>query len=464
MSAREADRPGDGCDHAGSATAYAQSELVGTELEDFERHLPSCAECRSAAESARELIERLRAAAPAPEADLDVDLVDGVLAALPDGAWEPAAAGRNGSTFRWASRALQAAAVLLVGLTLGLVALRAPVGTRPPAKGAGAIAQATPVARALAWLASVQNDDGSWDAETWGGQENYTPALTGLATLALLADTSAPDSPHNMARVDAVKRAARFLATAVGRSGRVGPRFDAALYNHGIATVALIEAYARTRDEALKAPISRALGYIRSEQAASGGWGYAGGRQPNTAISVWQVNALLLGGGLGWPEARGSAARGLAWIEGMIDAEGRAGYDALGRFPNGPEGLTAMAALSLGAADGSAGSGGDGRSRAARSLVRAAAERPRDLDYYRAFFFEYALRAVEQSASGAGGRSHEMIVGSQVTAGPNSGSFEPRDRWSSAGGRVYSTAMAALSLQADANAPRMIAMMRGSGR
>ena len=93
--------------------------------------------------------------------------------------------------------------------------------------------------------------------------------------------------------------------------------------------------------------------------------------------------------------------------------------------------------------------------------MKAAAYRPRDLDYYRAFFFEYALRAVEEASSGAVARSREMIVESQVKAGPHSGSFEPLDRWSATGGRVYSTAMAALSLQADANAPRMIAMMRG---
>jgi hypothetical protein len=467
MSAREDERADGGCDLAELATAYVQAELAGTELERFKGHLPSCAECRAEAESARELIERLRAAPEAEAVNLGVDLVDGVLAALPEDAWEPVGAGRDGSTFRWASRALQAAAALVAAVTLGIVVSRGPArpGTEHAAAAdARACEGAAAVSKALAWLASTQGPDGSWNAETWGGQENYTPALTGLATLALLAETSGLGDWPDAARANAVRRAAHFLASAVGRSGRVGPRFDAALYNHGIATVALLEAFALTQDASLREPITRALGYIRSEQAASGGWGYAGGRPPNTAISVWQVNALLLAGSLGWPEARGSAVRGLAWIEGMIDAEGRAGYDAVGRFPNGPEGLTAMAALSLGAADGSPGSGGDGRSRAARSLVRAAAERPRDLDYYRAFFFEYALRAVERSASCAGGRSREMIVESQVTAGPNSGSFEPRDRWSSAGGRVYSTAMAALSLQADANAPRMIAMMRGGRR
>jgi len=448
--------PEGGCALSLSATAYVQSELASDELADFERHLGSCAACREELAATRELIGRLRAVPKMPE----VDLVDGVLAALPSDAWEPADVCTNGSVFRWASRALQAAAVLVVGVTLGLVALRPSDQAGPAARGAGA--EATPITKALAWLASAQHENGSWNAEAWGGQENYTPALTGLATLALLADASNLDAEAgNPERAESVKRAARYLAGAVGRTGRIGPRFDAALYNHGIATVALLEAYALTRDESLKAPIARALDYIRSEQAASGGWGYAGGRQVNTAISVWQLNALLLAGRLGWPETSGVAERGLAWLGGMIDTEGRAGYDARGRFPNGPEALTAMAALSLGAAGDAVAISGDARARAARSLLESAASTPRDLDYYRAFFLEYALRAVEKSLPGGGGRSREMIVSSQVKAGPNSGSFEPRDRWSATGGRVYSTAMAALSLQADANAPRMIAMMRG---
>lgn len=446
-----------GCARSEFATAFVQDELAADERTDFERHLESCTECRDDVTATRELVERLRST---PD-ESEVDLVDGVLARIAEDAWESAAGDINGSAFKWASRALQAAAVLLVGLTLGLVALRSPEEDPASEKGAAAIAQATPVAKALAWLASSQTDDGSWDAEAWGGQERYTPALTGLATLALLASVPADNTLLGAVRVDAVRKAARFLSLAVGRSGRIGPRFDASLYNHGIATVALVEAYALTREESLKEPITRALEYIRSEQDPTGGWGYAGGRKANTAISVWQLNALLLAGPLGWPEARAPAERGLAWLEGMIDAEGRAGYEAPGHFPNGSEGLTAMAALSLGGADGSDSLFGDARARAARSLLEAAASTPRKLDYYRSFFLEYALRAVEKSSPGASGRSHDMIVESQVRAGPHSGSFEPSDRWSITGGRVYSTAMAALSLQADANAPRMIAMMRG---
>ena len=41
----------------------------------------------------------------------------------------------------------------------------------------------------------------------------------------------------------------------------------------------------------------------------------------------------------------------------------------------------------------------------------------------------------------------DLLVAEQVQAGPAAGSWEPRDAWGPYGGRVYSTAVAALSLE-----------------
>ena len=186
----------------------------------------------------------------------------------------------------------------------------------------------------------------------------------------------------------------------------------------------------------------------------------------------------------GWPDSRSPAEKGLAWLATMIDAEGRAGYERPGHFPDGSESLTAMAAFLLGAAPARPGESEGRGSKVARSLARAVAEERRDVDYYRSFFFAYALHAVGGTGGAAGPDStggalpvpsatsraglpehrRSALVESQVTEGQYSGSFEPRDRWSVTGGRVYATAMAALSLQADEHAPKMLAMMRGTLR
>jgi len=353
---------------------------------------------------------------------------------------------------RWLPLTLKVAAVLLVGLGVTLVLLRGPAGD---GEGDGERPAAT------------QESDGSWAPGKWDGQPKYTVALTGLAMLSFVADPRPPAGPY----AEAVARAAGYLVASQAPDGRLGPRFSGELYNHGIATVALLEHYALTRDESLKGPIARAVGHIRSNQTASGGWGYAGGRRVNTSVTAWQLNAPLLASSLGWPDSRPAAEKGLAWLATMIDAEGRAGYERPGHFPDGSESLTAMAAFLFGAAPGRPGEGEARGSKVARSLARAVAEERRDVDYYRSFFFAYALHAVE--GTGGGGRADttggpapepSALVESQVTEGPYSGSFEPRDRWSVTGGRVYSTAMAALSLQADEHAPKMLAMMRGTLR
>ena len=45
--------------------------------------------------------------------------------------------------------------------------------------------------------------------------------------------------------------------------------------------------------------------------------------------------------------------------------------------------------------------------------------------------------------------------------GEQVGSWRPDGAWSNAGGRVYTTAMAALSLQADDRAQRTLALLQG---
>ncbi|MBN1674995.1 MAG: hypothetical protein JXR37_28390 [Kiritimatiellae bacterium] len=49
----------------------------------------------------------------------------------------------------------------------------------------------------------------------------------------------------------------------------------------------------------------------------------------------------------------------------------------------------------------------------------------------------------------------------QTRAGPNAGTWEPTDPWSSAGGRIYTTAMATLSLQACQRTARFVKWREG---
>ncbi|GAH78662.1 unnamed protein product, partial [marine sediment metagenome] len=102
-------------------------------------------------------------------------------------------------------------------------------------------------------------------------------------------------------------------------------------------------------------------------------------------------------------------------------------------------------------------------------LSRAAAESVDEPDYYEWYFLAHALRAaqgtrVRETAefSRMAAELRTALLERQVKTGPHSGSWEPSDRWGRAGGRVYATAMAALSLQADARASRLLTRTKTS--
>jgi hypothetical protein len=71
-----------------------------------------------------------------------------------------------------------------------------------------------------------------------------------------------------------------------------------------------------------------------------------------------------------------------------------------------------------------------------------------DLNYY---YWYYGTLALYQH----GGRAwqdwnstvREVLISEQVTSGKNAGSWEPKDQWGRYGGRLYSTALATLTLE-----------------
>lgn len=423
-----------------SAPAYVLGELSPAERAAFTAHAAGCAACRGEVEAAREVLARLAALPPEPPGR---DLAPAILAQIPR-----AAAPR-------ARRAplAAAAAVLLAAASVWTLSRRPPPATAPPAHAA---APASPVANALAWLASAQGADGLWDAARWGGHDNFTVAVTGLSLMAFLET-----GPVGEAHAAAADRAARALLRAQDAGGHFGRRAGGSLYNHAIATAALLDLYAARRRDGggadLRGAIDRALRVIRETQTKTGGWGYAPGTllgtvgppadAPNTSLSVWPLVALAKAREAGWPGMDEPLTRGAAWLSAVTDEVGRVGYRRPRDFPYGPETLAAMGAfaiLSTGTAD----------SRLRKALAAAAKEDAGgSVDYYRAFFLSRALAAADPPTPAGVAALARRLAARQVSSGPFAGSWEPVDRWSAAGGRVYATAVAALAL-ADPGRPR----------
>src|SRR5262249_11384961 len=69
------------------------------------------------------------------------------------------------------------------------------------------------------------------------------------------------------------------LKWLMSKQNKDGDFTGAGMYGHGLATIALCEAYGLTSDPLLKNPAQRAIDYIVKAQHFAGGWRY----QPNQA-------------------------------------------------------------------------------------------------------------------------------------------------------------------------------------
>jgi hypothetical protein len=153
------------------------------------------------------------------------------------------------------------------------------------------------VDRALEWLASHQEAGGLWDASRFGaGRETATlgehrdgtgrDADTGITGLALLAFLGA--GYHHLQQqqpyADVIRKGLFGLIEQQMNSGDLSGRdqigqqrshYFARMYCHGIASLALCEAYAATGDPKLYPAVLRAVSYTQNAQNRhSGGWRY----------------------------------------------------------------------------------------------------------------------------------------------------------------------------------------------
>ncbi len=172
------------------------------------------------------------------------------------------------------------------------------------ASGGGSAQSEAAVERGLQWLIAHQREDGSWcfDLEKTpchgmcrnSGSEPSTTAATGLALLPFLgAGYTHRQGEHQ----DVVKKGVYYLKTRA----QVTPHGidlcdNGTMYAHGIATLALCEAYGMTNDESLKELAQGAIRYIvYAQDLRGGGWRYSPGMPGDTTVTGWQLMCLKSG-------------------------------------------------------------------------------------------------------------------------------------------------------------------------
>ena len=159
------------------------------------------------------------------------------------------------------------------------------------------------VTLALKWLAEHQNYDGSWSFEhskspkCHGACRNPGHATGKIAStsLALLPFLGSGQTHREGEYRKTVDLGLKFLLRSMQTQGDVGSLWEpvGTMYGHGLASIVLCEAYGMTRDQALQAPAQAVVNYIiYAQDPLGGGWRYEPQRPGDTSVVGWQMMAL----------------------------------------------------------------------------------------------------------------------------------------------------------------------------
>ncbi len=330
-------------------------------------------------------------------------------------------------------------------------------------KRGGSSASEEAVARALEWLATHQQPNGSWDLDGYqnqcpagnkcsgtGSQNRDDCAVTGLVLLTFLG---AGNTHMNGAYSTHVERGIDWLLAQEKSNGDL--RGTGRMYSQGIATLALSEALGMTSDPKLRDPVARAVQFIVAAQNQStGGWRYLPGQYGDTSIFGWQLMALKSAAlaGVSVPEPTWQKAR--VWL--TLVGSGRHG--GLACYVPGEPATPAMTAEALACRVFLGDSTESPTLREAADYLMQNIPRPIPTNPHHGFsglyYWYYGTVASFQMGGTHWQRWNaslrDMLIEQQVREGHATGSWDPvrnTDPWCAEGGRVYCTAMATLCLE-----------------
>jgi hypothetical protein len=330
----------------------------------------------------------------------------------------------------------------------------------------------------LQWLAAHQDPRGFWspiesmlgrEPEPLKGlnaedlQERARSGLnseTGLTALAVLAFLGKGYTHEDNSFAENVDRALRWLVAQQDAHGFLGGTANkyARMYCHGMATIALGEAYGMTKDRTLREPLARAVQYILAVQYPDGSWRYsdwrllrAEDRQADMSMFGWQLMALKSAKTAGLEVPEPAFQKAIKFLRAMGEntkSRGLSQFGGLASYRLGEQPKPSMTAESLFCKQML------GIRRTNRASVEAVdylqkhlpARSRQDL-----YYWYYGTLAMYHHGGDAWQRWNralrDNLVADQRTDGDFAGSWNPRSPWGDYGGRVFSTAVSTLCLE-----------------
>lgn len=237
---------------------------------------------------------------------------------------------------------------------------------------------------------------------------------------------------------------------------------DTWLYSHGIAAIALCEAYGMTKDPGLRRPAEQAIGFIVAAQHPTrGGWRYQPRESSDTSVSGWQLMALKSAQMAGLQVPQTTLDLVSHWLD-LAQAPGGDGSRYVYNPLDDPNPLWREPTLAM-TAEALLMRMYLGWNRDHALLQRGAevlqANLPEvgtlDQPSRDAYYWYYATQVMFQMAGSSweswNNRLRPYLESSQVKEGPLAGSWHPDrpvpDRFAADGGRLYVTTLHLLMLE-----------------
>ncbi len=329
------------------------------------------------------------------------------------------------------------------------------------ASGGGTRQSERAVAGALNWLARHQLANGSWGLknyisrckdDTCAGSAtsgNRPAAATAMGLLPFLAagQTHQSKGPYKKTIVNGIY----FLVKNQKSNGDL--RMGGAMYDHGLAAIALCECYGMSNDKALRPHAQAALNFIMEAQdPKGGGWRYTPRQAGDTSVVGWQVMALKSGQMAYLSVNPAVLEKAQAFLE-SVSSGGRGsnrrgglfGYTSPGAgITTTAIGLLCYQYLGIPKEDPAMVEG-------AAFLMRNQPDKGKRNIYY----WYYATMVMHNQPGPDwdtwNRKMRRYLIDSQCKDGCAAGSWDPnkptKDRWGTNGGRVMTTSFSALTLE-----------------
>lgn len=193
---------------------------------------------------------------------------------------------------------------------------------------------AAAVKKAVDWLGRSQTRDG-----TWPGMQGNTSGVVAAGAIALMSQGHLPGAGEYGVQT---ARAIQFLLRSAQPDGLIYRQDMGAfpMYHHGLATLALAEAWGQTSDPRLRDALRKAIDLICSSQNRQGGWRY----QPvvndaDLSVTVMELMALRAARDAGMDVPAEVIRLGIEYVKSCHNAKGKGKDGGFAYMPGSESGF-----------------------------------------------------------------------------------------------------------------------------